>query len=83
MIAWAIPVSGQNIHPAGIDCNTISIGEKDGTSNVNYFPYIPYQYQDNIPIRVNLVFLQDNEGNGNYQENNPENNGCGMKLRRG
>ena len=41
MIAWAIPVSGQNIHPAGIDCNTISIGEKDGTSNVNYFPYIP------------------------------------------
>ena len=45
MIAWAIPVSGQNIHPAGIDCNTISIGEKDGTSNVNYFPYIPYQYK--------------------------------------
>ena len=72
LIAWAMPVSGQNMYPAGIDCKTASTEGKDETSNVNYFPYIPYQYQDNIPIRVNLVFLQDDEGDGNYQEKDPE-----------
>lgn len=37
-----------------------------------YRPYTPYQYESSIPVQVNLVFLQKNDGTGGFQANDSE-----------
>lgn len=43
-----------------------------GYGDTMYRPYIPYCYEGSIPIQVNLVFLQKNDGTGGFQANDSE-----------
>ena len=53
--------------------NTAKASSTPGSyQDTTYRPYIPYTYEESIPIRVNLVFLQQDDGTGGFQENDPE-----------
>lgn len=43
-----------------------------GRSDILYRNYIPYNNHANIEVTINLVFLQKDNGQGNFQENDPE-----------
>lgn len=46
--------------------------EPKSTSDIQYRPYIPYGYTGFIPIRVNMIFLQKDNGEGGFQATNSE-----------
>ena len=43
-----------------------------GMADTQYWNYIPYDNQVNLEVNVNLVFIQKDNGSGNFQENDPE-----------
>ena len=49
-----------------------AVSWRGGKQDTMYRPYIPYNYKKTIPIQVNLVFLQKDDGTGGFQANNPE-----------
>ena len=45
---------------------------RGGYEDTMYRPYIPYRYENSIPVQVNLVFLQKNDGTGGFQAGDSE-----------
>lgn len=45
---------------------------RGGYRDTMYRPYIPYQHEEAIPVQVNLIFLQKDDGSGGFQEGNVE-----------
>lgn len=43
-----------------------------GMGDTMYRDYIPYKYNQKIEVNVNLVFIQKDNGTGNFQEDNSE-----------
>lgn len=67
--SFAFPQSVQ-----GIDfiCAEEGGQEPKSTGDIQYRPYIPYYYTEVVPIRVNMIFLQKDNGEGGFQVANSE-----------
>ena len=78
-ILIAFPCLGQNIEDLYIECRLPIEPKTDDISNpisgmgdTMYREYIPYQYQQSIPVHVNLIFFQKDNGSGNFQQDDEE-----------
>ncbi len=66
---WLMPLPMLN---ATVQNQVIQYPPKPGMADTQYWNYIPYDNLVNLEVNVNLVFIQKDNGSGNFQEDDPE-----------